>query len=191
MKLNCKPGRHENQWTVSHRALNTPEYSSWRSMRDRCLSPENKDYPRYGGAGITVCPTWERFEQFLEDMGRRPIGTSLDRFDRLGGYGKENCRWATPLEQTRNRGCAVTIEFGGRHFHLQEWCDLYGAKYSTVHSRIFKHGWPLELALFAPPHARLENWKQVAFVPDGFPIRPDEGDDETLTWAGKPEKVTA
>jgi hypothetical protein len=79
-------------------------YSSWASMRDRCLNPNATKYPNYGAKGVTVCERWNLFENFLEDMGLRPESTSLDRYpDRTGNYEPGNCRWATPHEQNLNR----------------------------------------------------------------------------------------
>ena len=83
---------------------NTPGYDSWRQMRQRCLNPNNCNYPYYGAKGITICDSWESFKTFIEDMGPRPEGTTLDRYPLTrGNYGPNNCRWATPLEQTQNR----------------------------------------------------------------------------------------
>jgi hypothetical protein len=70
-------------------------------MINRCANPNSPDYKRYGGKGIEVCERWRDFRNFLEDMGSRPIGTSLDRKDGNQNYEPGNCRWATPLEQFR------------------------------------------------------------------------------------------
>jgi hypothetical protein len=82
----------------------SPTYVSWAAMRNRCSSLHRHHRRRYFDRGITVCPRWlNSFENFLADMGERPIGCTLDRRDNDKGYTLSNCRWATPSEQAKNR----------------------------------------------------------------------------------------
>lgn len=80
------------------------EYRSWQSAKQRCLNLANQKYPDYGGRGIRICDRWrDSFKAFLEDMGERPDGRTLDRIDNDGNYEPGNCRWATTKQQGYNR----------------------------------------------------------------------------------------
>ena len=74
-------------------------YQSWKAMCQRCLNPNDTNYHLYGGAGVTICDRWLKFENFLADMGERPPGTTLSRFGDVGNYCKANCAWHTPKQQ--------------------------------------------------------------------------------------------
>lgn len=79
-------------------------YKSWHCMIQRCLNQNNKFYPHYGGRGITVCSRWlNSFSYFLEDMGEKPEGMSIERINNDDGYYPDNCKWATAREQILNK----------------------------------------------------------------------------------------
>ena len=88
----------------SHGKHNSPTYYSWQAMKSRCENPRNWKYNQYGGRGIKVCDRWRNsFINFMQDMGERPSGYTLDRIDPNGNYEHNNCRWATPKQQANNK----------------------------------------------------------------------------------------
>jgi hypothetical protein len=58
-------------------------YFCWSDLRKRCRGKE-----------ITICPAWEDFNVFREDVEESyRTGFSLDRIDGAGVYEPENCQW--------------------------------------------------------------------------------------------------
>jgi hypothetical protein len=82
---------------------NRLEWNAWYDMKRRCLNPKHKDHPNYGGRGIGICARWSSFEEFLADMGPKPLGMTLERKEVNGDYEPANCKWASRKEQRWNR----------------------------------------------------------------------------------------
>lgn len=91
---------------------NRREYESWVAMNTRCNNPKHHAHTRYSDRGIKVCNRWKKFDNFLLDMGKRPLGTSLDRIDNNKNYNPENCRWATAQQQQFNKNLSKTNTTG-------------------------------------------------------------------------------
>jgi hypothetical protein len=135
----------------------SPEYATWRAMLRRCKDIKFSDYYMYGGRGIKVCDRWNDFLLFLEDVGDRPEGMTLDRFpNKDGDYEPGNVRWSTPKEQARNMRANRIIEFDGKKMCVAEWADALGIDQNTIRARLF-NGWSGYRALSVPVRAKKLN----------------------------------
>lgn len=151
----CLMGDTNRALRLIHGQTNTVEYKSWCSMRGRCLNPNNKKYPSYGGRGIAICSAWDDFAAFYRDMGPKPSPDhTLDRIDNDGPYSAANCRWASPTAQVRNRRNTRRLTWQGQTRSLGEWAEVTGVSCQVISRRLLR-GWTAEEALTAPPHARL------------------------------------
>lgn len=130
-----------------------PEYGPWYMMVYRCTNPKAPDYPRWGGRGIKVCERWLDFHAFLEDMGPRPPGTTLDRIDGRGHYEVGNVRWASTMEQALNKSTVVYLSFRGETLAITQWSRRLGVRTSTIRERL-KRGWSADEALSRSPDSR-------------------------------------
>lgn len=141
-------------WNLTHGQCGTPTYKSWAHMLYRTTNPDHPDWGLYGGRGIITCDRWRSFENFLEDMGERPRGTSIDRIDVNGNYEPGNCRWADPKTQARNVRRAILLTHHGETLPLAEWAERMGVVYGTLYSRLKACGWDTEKALGTPVEHR-------------------------------------
>jgi hypothetical protein len=135
---------------LASRVGRRPEYDAWSMTRQRCNNPKQRDYKYYGGRGICICKRWESFSNFVEDMGPRPKGYTLERVNNDLDYSPENCVWAPRKVQTKNRRVTLTITCWGQTKTLSEWSDVTGIQYSTLKARVRRLGYDPKTALTKP-----------------------------------------
>lgn len=141
-----------NKSSAKHGMYNSLTYKSWACIIERCYNPNSSNFQNYGEKGIIMCERWrDSFENFLEDMGEKPDGFTIDRIDVNGNYEPLNCRWANAKTQANNRTNNRKISYNGEIHTLAEWSDIVGIKPSTISKRIDKYGWSIEEALTRKP----------------------------------------
>lgn len=132
--------------TTKYKKFHTPEYRAWVTMRNRCNNANNKDYKNYGGRGIR-CVGLDSFDTFLDYIGTRPQGMSLDRIETNGHYTPCNIRWARKTTQRRNsRGRQrSSSKYRGVHFNnrTKRWIAkiqpvVNGKKQRTIYLGAFE-----------------------------------------------------
>jgi hypothetical protein len=119
-------------------------------MLGRCTNKNDPAYHRYGGRGIAVCERWFGFGNFVDDMGERPAGTSLDRIENDKGYYLENCRWAAPEIQHLNKRSIHWVTLNGETMCLTDWARRYGVDPGAIRYRMRVNGWDYEQAITTP-----------------------------------------
>lgn len=105
---------------LRHGMTGTRTHKSWMAMRERVLDTRKEKARNYLDRGISVCERWQTFENFLADMGVRPVGMTLDRIDGNGNYEPGNCRWATARTQGGNTRKNRMVVLRGETICLQE-----------------------------------------------------------------------
>lgn len=130
-------------------------YESWSCMMKRCYKKENNRYSEYGARGVIVCERWHDFENFIQDMGERKHGMSIDRINNSLGYSPDNCKWSSVKEQSRNRRSNILIEIDGITLCVKDWCDKLSIPAERVYSRIRLGHKPIN-ALMYPINFRIK-----------------------------------
>ncbi len=141
---------------TTHGLNRSPAYVQWSRMKNRCRISNSHMYLKYGAKGIKVCDRWQKFENFLEDMGHpTPEKSSLDRIDPLKGYDKSNCRWASKFEQgSEHKSSLRMLTYEGRTMNLRAWERELGYKYGTLAGRLrrgLSFGEAIGIGLPTPP----------------------------------------
>lgn len=136
-----------------------PLEATYAGMLRRCYNPNEPLYHRYGGRGITVCERWKLpygrgFANFVEDMGAKPEGTSLDRTDNNGHYDPANCRWTDRKTQNRNRNISSYVIFNGEKIFLGDLAKANNIDRRTIYARM-KRGLTIEQAISHKLFARI------------------------------------
>ena len=135
---------------AKHKMKHTRIYNIWCWMRKRCNNQKEKCYKYYGGEGKTVCHEWDEFLPFYQWAIENGYNDklSIDRIDINKGYSPDNCRWATPTEQNRNRRNTVMIKNGDKFESLPKLCEELNFSYTKALQRtqkLRKDGIPLEI----------------------------------------------
>lgn len=141
----CLAREIQSKLKTKHGKTKTKEFQVLNWMKSRCYNPNNKRYSDYGGRGIKICDRWmdkeKGFENFLEDMGKRPTDKhSIDRINVNGDYTPENCRWATIDIQVSNKRNNILITYKEKTATVAEWSRITGIHRVILESRFHK-GW--------------------------------------------------
>lgn len=138
---------HNRNFKHGHscRIRKSPEYISWDSMKQRCTNPKHRFYRTYGGAGVSVCNKWLKFENFYTDVGPRPgIEYSIGRIKNNLNYEPGNCKWMTVEEQSNNRSTSKYVTINNTTKTVAQWCRFLNIDTRVVNSRIHRGRSPIE-----------------------------------------------
>lgn len=130
-----------NDWRKDPKARRRLRYT-WYNMIWRCENPNDKNFHRYGGRGISVCEEWHNYPTFIEwayESGYDPYAKymecTLDRIDNDGNYEPSNCQWISMKEQTKHTCRSHRLTYLGETHTLIEWVEITGMPASTIYKR--------------------------------------------------------
>lgn len=137
---------------TKHNYHGTRLYNIYHKIKARCLNPNYPETQYYMGRGIQMCDEWKNnfiaFKDWALENGYSD-DKSIDRIDVNGNYTPENCRWATPKQQSRNRRSNINITINGETHCLLEWCEKLDLNYAAILMRI-ERGWDPIVAMNTP-----------------------------------------
>lgn len=135
-----------------HGLRHHPSYPAWKDMMRRCYGTYRPEFRTYRKNNIKVCERWHSVKNFIEDMGIAPPNTSLERINNKLNYSKDNCKWATRIEQANNTTRAFYVTFDGITKTPWQWARLlvYPQHYKAFVNRLYKD-YPFEVAALMNP----------------------------------------
>lgn len=122
-------------------------YRVWSAMRDRCNNPRNPHFANYGGRGIAVAKEWDSFWLFVEHMGPRPTGYTIERENNDGPYSPQNCGWASRAAQNRNKRNTILYTFNGYSGCIKDVAAHFGVDRQRLRYRLKRLEWPIEKSM--------------------------------------------
>ena len=128
---------------TTHGHTENPLYSVWCNMVYRVTNPKATNYKYYGEKGITISEEWYDVNNFIKDMSENyEEGLTIDRIDNDKGYSKENCRWTTKSQQSRNTRQIMSTNTSGYrgvvfHKQRQKWIAQINVLDKHIHIGIF------------------------------------------------------
>lgn len=151
--IRAATGRANKTHGLSRRKL----YGVHRQMFQRCENSACKDYPSYGGRGITICDAWTDIQAFFAwaaSSGYRE-GLTIERNDVNGNYEPGNCTWIPNEQQAHNRRVMRNLTIDGETHFISEWARRVGLRRNTIVTRL-RMGWSAEDAVKTAAFARRE-----------------------------------
>jgi len=142
----CQTANFISKATSKKKNLNQRIYNIYCKIKGRCYNRRNPAYKNYGGRGIKMCDKWLDKESGFMNFYNWAIQNNyrndltIDRINVNGDYEPDNCRWATPKEQSNNRRNNHMITYKGKEYTVSQLSEYLDIKVTTLHWRI-THGW--------------------------------------------------
>lgn len=143
-----------NKRNYKHGEYYTKLYKVWISMKQRCFNPKSKDYPDYGGRGITICPEWAESYIVFRDWALNngySEGLQINRIFNDNNYEPNNCNFVTAKENTRKRrgqkiesmeiAKEIRYLYSTGNYTQKELATIYGVKQATISLIINNKQW--------------------------------------------------
>lgn len=166
LRKECKENFKRN--VTKHGEYNTSLYRRYCQIKQRCTNPNNQEYHRYGGRGITICDEWSNsfasFRDWAYENGYKDgvsgYELSIDRIDNNKGYSPENCRFTTPIEQMKNREGVSTYDYRGKKYTALNFANSFGITKPHFVYKELRNGKTLEEIL--------DDWNLMQNIPSYY-----------------------